>query len=70
MEIFVKAATLTIAFIVMFGLLSMLFAFPVMWLWNWIIPGLLGLGTLTWGKAWGLMVLCGFLFKSTNTSSN
>lgn len=62
------AAAAFIGLIVLVVVFSMLFAFPVMWLWNWIIPGLLGgsIGTLTWGKAWGLMVLCGFLFKSTN----
>lgn len=46
--------------------LSLLFAFPVMWLWNFAIVGTIaGASTITFWKAWCLMVLCHFLFKST-----
>jgi len=47
-------------------LASMLFAFPVMWLWNWLMPDIFGLTTITLWQAWGLNVLSGFLFKSSN----
>lgn len=40
-------------------------AFPVMWLWNWLMPELFSLSTIKWTQAWGLLVLCGLLFKSS-----
>jgi len=43
---------------------AFLLALPVMWLWNWIMPILFGLPTLTWVQALGLNLLCSFLFKS------
>ncbi len=48
---------------------GMLFAFPVKWLWNWLMPDLFGLKTIDVFQAWGLSVLCSFLFKSTSVSS-
>ena len=42
---------------------SVIFCFPVMWLWNWIVPSVFGLGTITWTQAWGLTLLCSLLFK-------
>lgn len=44
---------------------AFLFSLPVMWLWNWLMPVLFGLPTLTWVQALGLNLLCGFLFKSS-----
>lgn len=51
-----------IVFIFVAGLIL---ALPVMWLWNWLMPHLFGLTTITWLEAWGLNILCGFLFKPT-----
>ena len=48
---------LGIAFLALLGLVVML-------LWNWLMPDLLGVGRLTYWKAWGLLVLCWILFKS------
>lgn len=57
--------------LIMIVFISIILAWPIMWLWNWIIPALIpGVGVLTWGKALGLSVLCGFLFKSTTYSSS
>ena len=63
----VAVLLLFIALVVAFGLLLSL---PVMWLWNWLLPDLFGFKTLTWLQAWGLLVLCGFLFKSTIASTS
>ncbi len=52
-----------------FGI-SLLFSLPVMLLWDWIMPALFGLKTITWLQAWGLTMLCGFLFKSSSVSSS
>lgn len=53
-------------FILFFGLL---FSLPVMWLWNVaLVPAIPGLAKIGWLQAWGILILCSFLFK--NTSSN
>lgn len=52
-------------------LLSFLLSLPVYLLWNGCLVGAVaGVTTITWLQAWGITVLCGFLFKtSTHTSS-
>lgn len=52
--------------VIFFGLL---FSLPVMWLWNaCLIPATTGLHEIGWLQAWGILILCGLLFKH-NTSS-
>jgi hypothetical protein len=58
-----------IGFVAIVVALSALLSLPVMWLWDWLMPELFGLKTITWAQAWGLMVLCGMLFKSHTSSS-
>jgi len=67
---------ITILGSIMFGiagllLLSFLLSWPVYMLWNGCLVGAVaGVSEVTWLQAWGLTVLCGFLFKtSTHTSS-
>ncbi|MBN2224477.1 MAG: hypothetical protein JW765_07375 [Deltaproteobacteria bacterium] len=36
---------------------ALVLAFAVVWLWNWLMPGLFGLGPITYWQAFGLMVL-------------
>ena len=48
--------------VIVFGLL---FSLPVMLLWDWLMPILFKLPEITWLQAWGLTILCGFLFKSS-----
>jgi hypothetical protein len=46
-------------------LLSFLLSWPVYMLWNGCLVGAVaGVSAVTWLQAWGLTVLCGFLFKS------
>jgi hypothetical protein len=66
----------TIVGTVVFGiagllLLSFLLSLPVYLLWNGCLVGAVaGVNEVSWLQAWGLTVLCGFLFKtSTHTSS-
>jgi uncharacterized membrane protein len=49
---------------------SLILGLPVMLLWNWIIPALFGLTKITFWQAIGLNLLCGLLFKGTNTIYN
>lgn len=49
-------------------LIAALSAIPVMLLWDWLMPTLFGLKTITLFQAWGLNVLCGILFKSKSSN--
>lgn len=53
---------LEIAGIILFGAvaitgLAILFGYIIMWLWNWLMPDLFGLTTLTYWQAVGLFIL-------------
>jgi hypothetical protein len=50
--------------------LSFLLSWPVYMLWNGCLVGaIVGVSEVTWLQAWGLTVLCGFLFKSNVSKS-
>jgi hypothetical protein len=51
-------------------LLSILFAYPVKWLWNSTVTELFGFKEIGIWMAWKIALLCSFLFKSTSFSSN
>ncbi len=44
--------------------MALLFGILVKWLWNWLMPPIFGLTTITFWQAWGLVVLSHILFKS------
>jgi len=48
---------------------ALLFAIPVMLLWDWLMPVIFGLKPITLLQAWGLNVLTAFLFKNVSTES-
>ena len=51
---------------VLIGLLAIiivLLGYPVMLLWNWLIPEIFGLSEITFWQAIGLNVLCTILFR-------
>ena len=53
---------------VLFGLvaatgLGLALGFPVMWLWNWLMPELFHLPAITFWQAVGLLILSHLLFK-------
>ena len=47
--------------------LSLLINFPVMWLWNWLMPYLFHLPALTYWQMYGLCFLINFLFQYSRT---
>lgn len=50
-------------------LMGLLLAFPVMVVWNtFLVPALTIVKPIGWIQAWGIMVLCGVLFKSDTFS--
>ena len=50
--------------------MALLFTFPVMWLWNWLMPVIFGLVKITVWQALGLNLLSGFLIRSNNSSNS
>lgn len=55
---------MTIGGVIIAMVMALLFGFVVMWLWNWLMPDIFGLTTITFWQAWGLVVLSHILFKS------
>lgn len=52
-----------VALVVVVG---MLLSLPVFLLWNYCLVGaVVGVKEITWLQAWGLFVLCNFLFKTS-----
>lgn len=54
-------AVITLVFI------TLILGLPLMWLWNWIMPELFYLDTITFWQALGLNALATILFKSNYT---
>lgn len=43
-------------------IVAVILGFPIMWLWNAILPGVTGAATINFWQALGLWVLCNLLF--------
>lgn len=43
---------------------ALLFSLPIMWLWNAVIPDVIGAKSLTWSQALWLSMLCGLLLRA------
>jgi hypothetical protein len=66
MEKFIAAIALAIGGIALIAVVGLLFSLPVMWLWNVaLVPAIPGLAKIGWLQAWGILILCNFLFKPT-----
>lgn len=42
--------------------LALLFGYVVMWLWNWLMPAVFGLGVITFWQAVGIIILARLIF--------
>lgn len=62
---FIGVIVLVGLFIVIVGAL---YAFPIKWLWNWLMPALFAFPKIDVFQAWGLLVLSGILFRSSSSS--
>ena len=62
-------ACVGIGVIVLMAAFGLFLAIFVYLLWNWLMPLLFGLPEVTYWQAWGLLVLCGMLFKSDTTTN-
>ena len=71
MEDFFKLIGLLIAGVAIVVFVGLLFSLPVMLLWNaTLVPAIPGIKTIGWVQAWGILMLCGFLFKPMTTSKD
>jgi len=64
MDKVIVALGTTVLSLVALLLISFLLSWPVYMLWNGCLVGAVaGVAEVTWLQAWGLSILCGFLFK-------
>ena len=54
--------------ILVIALAAAILGFPLMWLWNWLMPSIFGLTEITFWQALGLNALSAILFKSNVTT--
>lgn len=47
-----------------------IFAFPIMWLWNWLMPELFDFQVIGYWQAFGLFYLSGLLFRPFTSTKN
>ena len=55
-----------LAAILIAGVLSVIMAFPVKWLWNWLLPEIFGLKEISALQAWGLVFLLSLMIPNRN----
>lgn len=70
METLAKIIIVAILGIVGVAIFAALGAIPLYFLWNWLMPALFGLKTVTFLQAIGLIFLTSILFKSSTSSSD
>jgi len=58
-----------LGFIGLIILVVLLFGFPLMWLWNWLMPELFGLKMITFWQACGLNLMSTILFGRASSSN-
>lgn len=58
----VRIVGIAVSALVVGALLALLFGYFVMLLWNWIMPAVFGLGTITYWQGFGLVLLARLLF--------
>ncbi len=58
-----------IVVIVMVFVSSLILAWPIQLLWNWLMPIIFNLTTITFWQAWGLLMMSQLLIKSSSSSS-
>ncbi|MBN1879552.1 hypothetical protein JW823_05520 [bacterium] len=60
----IRIPLLILGGVILAAVLALLLGFVVQWLWNWLMPVIFGLGTITFWQAWGLVLLSHILFKT------
>lgn len=70
MEFFLKAVGGIVSIVVLIVVLGLIMSWPVMMLWNGcLVDAVTGVKEIGWLQAWGILILCGTLFKSSASVS-
>lgn len=70
METLAKVIGVVVLGVIVIAIVGLLFSLPVMWLWNGcLVAAIPGIQPIGWLQAWGILILCGMLFKGNTTSS-
>ena len=70
MEFDMKYIAVFGALVMTIVVVGLIMSLPVMWLWNVaLVPAIPGILEITWLQAWGILILCGLLFKNSNIST-
>ena len=64
MRTFLLGLGATIVAFLLIIIVSLILAFPTMWLWNWLMPAIFGLGRITVWMALGINLLSSIIFKT------
>jgi hypothetical protein len=71
METIAKVIGIAVVGIVAIVVLGLILSLPVMWLWNaCLVAAIPGIKEIGWLQAWGILILCGMLFKNSSSSSS
>ena len=65
MDDFIDVFATFLGLIIMILIIGLLAAFPIMWLWNFVMPTAFGLTRITFWQAFSLYILSNILFKSS-----
>lgn len=65
----IELTLLIIASIILITLICFLFGWVTMLLWNWLVPVIFGLGTITFWQALGLIVLVKLVFGGIHVNT-
>lgn len=66
MDTFFKIIGAIVTVLAIIFIFAILMGYPVMWLWNWLIPVIFGLTKINIWQAIGLNLLCGLLIRSSS----
>jgi mannitol-specific phosphotransferase system IIBC component len=66
-EITLNIAFFMIVLVFVYGIIGLVLAFPVLYLWNWVMPSITNnaLSAINYWQAWGLIVLLGILLGNS-----
>jgi hypothetical protein len=70
MEKFIASFFIIIGVIALSAGFGLFLAFPIKWCWNYVMPYLFELKTITWSQAWCLSFLSSMFIKSTLTNNS
>lgn len=66
MEKLIQNIILVLTALGIIGVAAIIFAYPVMLLWNWLMPEIFGLCTINFWQTFGIIFLSNALFKGSS----